>query len=126
MDRRVARELTSRRYPWPAEGTKIGGENNFFGSSKKSGARYGAIAVKLLNKRQGTNKHGKMAPIVAKTMDIDLDSAQELLKRLSRNTTVDMSCDKFNFAEERWFIGRPTVTFNSGSARGRSSSHFLG
>ncbi len=38
VDMRVARELS---YPWPAEGTKIGRENNFFRSSKKSGAIYG-------------------------------------------------------------------------------------
>ena len=68
-------------------------------------ALYAAFAsymrIQQLNKRQGTNEQGKMAPIVAETMDIDLDSAQELLNRLSCNTAVDMSCDKLNFAEER-------------------------
>jgi hypothetical protein len=43
-----------------------------------------------------------MAPIVAETMGINLDSASRLVKRLANDTAVDMSCDKLNFAEERY------------------------
>ena len=53
-----------------------------------------------LNKRQGTNKRGKMAPIIAETMHIDLNSARAILKRRARDTAVDMSCEKLSFAEE--------------------------
>ncbi len=42
-----------------------------------------------------------MAEKVAETININLASARELLKRLARDTAVDMSCDKVNFAEER-------------------------
>jgi hypothetical protein len=59
------------------------------------------MRIQQLNKRQGTNKQGKMAPIVAEMMGIDLDSASRLVKRLANNTAVNMSCDKLNFAKER-------------------------
>jgi hypothetical protein len=42
-----------------------------------------------------------MAPIIAETMYIDLNSARALLKRLARDTAINMSCGKLNFAEER-------------------------
>lgn len=59
------------------------------------------MRIQQLNKCQGTNKRGKMAPIIAETMYIDLNSARALLKRLARDTAIDMSCGKLNFAEER-------------------------
>jgi hypothetical protein len=42
-----------------------------------------------------------MAPIVAKTMSIDVESAQELLRQIAWDMAIDMSCNKLNFAEER-------------------------
>jgi hypothetical protein len=59
------------------------------------------MRIEQLNNRQGTNKQGKMAKKVAETMNIDLASARELLKRLAQDTAVDMSCNKVNFTEER-------------------------
>ncbi len=42
-----------------------------------------------------------MAPIVAEMMMVDVEMAQEILKRLARDTAIDMSSDELNFAEER-------------------------
>jgi hypothetical protein len=42
-----------------------------------------------------------MAPIVAKTMMVDVETAREILKRLACNTAIDLGCTKDSFAEER-------------------------
>jgi len=42
-----------------------------------------------------------MAPIVAETMMVDVETAREILKRLARDTAIDLGCAKGSFAEER-------------------------
>ena len=41
-----------------------------------------------------------MAPIVAETMMVDVETAREILKRLARDTAIDLGCAKGSFAEE--------------------------
>ena len=59
------------------------------------------MRIQQLKKHQGTNKQGKMAPIIVVTMYININSARAILKWLACDTAVDMSCEKFNFAKER-------------------------
>ena len=42
-----------------------------------------------------------MAPIIAGKMMVDVDTVQEILKRLARNTAINMGSGKLSFAEER-------------------------
>jgi hypothetical protein len=42
-----------------------------------------------------------MAPIIAETMMVDVNTALEILKRLTRDTAINMVCGKLSFAEER-------------------------
>ena len=42
-----------------------------------------------------------MAQIVAQTMMVDVETAREILKRLARDTAIDLGCSKGSFAEER-------------------------
>ncbi len=47
-----------------------------------------------------------MAPLVAKAMMVDVDIAREILRRLARDTAIDLSRGKLDFAEERrvWWM----------------------
>ncbi len=56
------------------------------------------MSIQQVNNCEGTNKRGKMAPIIAKMMSIDVELAQELLRRIAWDTAIDMSCNKLNFA----------------------------
>jgi hypothetical protein len=59
------------------------------------------IRINQLNCTGGVNHRGKMAPIVAETMNVDVETAREILKRLARDTAIDLGCAKGSFAEER-------------------------
>ena len=59
------------------------------------------IRINQLNCTGGVNHRGKMAPIVAETMMVDVETAREILKRLARDTAIDLGCAKGSFAEER-------------------------
>ena len=59
------------------------------------------MPINQLNCTGGVNHQGKMAPIVAKTMMVDVETAREILKRLARDTAINMGRGKLSFAEER-------------------------
>ena len=59
------------------------------------------MPINQLNCTGGVNHQGKMAPIVAKTMMVDVETAREILQRLARDTAINMGCGKLSFAEER-------------------------
>ena len=59
------------------------------------------MQINQLNCTSGVNHRGKMAPIVAETMMVDVETAREILKRLAHDTAIDLGCGKLNFAEER-------------------------
>ena len=59
------------------------------------------LRINQLNCKGGVNHRGKMAPIVAETMMVDVETAREILKRLARDTAIDLGCAKGSFAEER-------------------------
>ena len=64
------------------------------------------MQINQLNCTGRINKQGKMAPLVAKAMMVDVDIAREILRRLARDTAIDLSCGKLDFAEERrvWWM----------------------
>ena len=43
----------------------------------------------------------KLIPLIAETMKIRVNSSAELIKRLCRDTAIDMKADRLSFAEER-------------------------
>jgi len=47
------------------------------------------------------NSRSKLLPILAETMNFSVSSSKELIKRLCRETAIDMKCDKLSFAEQR-------------------------
>jgi len=59
------------------------------------------MQINQLNCTSGVNHRGKMAPIIAETMMVDVETAREILKRLAHDTAIDLGCGKLNFAEER-------------------------
>ena len=59
------------------------------------------MRINQLNCTGGVNHRGKMAPVVAEMMMVDVETARENLKRLARDTAIDLGCGKLNFAEER-------------------------
>jgi len=59
------------------------------------------LRINQLNCKGGVNNRWKMAPIVAETMMVDVETAREILKRLARDTAIDLGCAKGSFAEER-------------------------
>ena len=59
------------------------------------------MRINQLNCTGGVNHQGKMAPVVAETMMVDVETAREILKWLARDTAIDLGCGKLNFAEER-------------------------
>jgi hypothetical protein len=79
------------------------------------------MRIQQVNNCEGTNKQGKMAPIVPKMMSIDINLAQELLRRIAWDTAIDMSWDKLNFAEERIVWWKTYNCLELCSAPGRGS-----
>ena len=59
------------------------------------------MRINQLNCTGGVKHRGKMAPIVADTMMVDVETAREILKRLACDTAINMGCSKLSFAEER-------------------------
>jgi hypothetical protein len=59
------------------------------------------LRINQLNCMGGVNHRGKMAPIVVETMMVDVETAQEILKRLACETAIDLGCAKGSFAKER-------------------------
>jgi hypothetical protein len=59
------------------------------------------LQINQLNCTGGVNHRGEMAPIIANTMMVVIDTAGEILKQLARDTGIDMGCGKLSFAEER-------------------------
>ncbi len=49
------------------------------------------MRIQQVNNCEGTNKQGKIAPIVAKTMSIDVKLVGELLRRIAWDTAINMS-----------------------------------
>jgi hypothetical protein len=63
---------------------------------------YGSfLRINQINAMGSNNLRSKLVPIVAETMNISVSSSKELIKRLCRDTAIDMKCDKLSFAEER-------------------------
>jgi hypothetical protein len=47
------------------------------------------MRIQQVNNCEGTTKRGKMAPINAETMSIDVKLAQELLRQIAQDTAID-------------------------------------
>jgi len=63
---------------------------------------YGSfLRINQINAMGSDNSRSKLLPILAETMNISVSSSKELIKRLCRDTAIDMKCDKLSFAEER-------------------------
>ncbi len=65
------------------------------------------MQINQLNCTSRINKQGKMAPLVAKAMMVDVDIAREILRRLAWDTAINLSRCKLDFAEEgrvRWMM----------------------
>jgi len=63
---------------------------------------YGSfLRINQINARGGDNSRSRMIPILAEAMHISISSSADLIKRLCRDTAVDMKADKLSFAEER-------------------------
>ena len=82
---------------------KRGPEGNISAIAYKSlcAAFASFMQINQLNGTSGINKRGKMAPLVAEAMMVDIDVAREIIRRLSRDTAIDLSRGKLDFAEER-------------------------
>ncbi|KAL3771166.1 hypothetical protein ACHAWU_004789 [Discostella pseudostelligera] len=63
---------------------------------------YGSfLRINQINAMGSNNSRTKLVPIIAETMNISVSTSKELIKRLCRDTAIDMKCDKLSFAEER-------------------------
>jgi hypothetical protein len=59
------------------------------------------LRINQLNCTVGVNHRGKMALITAKMLMVDVNTAREILKRLTRDTAINMGCGNLSFAKER-------------------------
>ena len=63
---------------------------------------YGSfLRINQINGRGGDNSRTKLIPLIAETMKIAVKSSEWLIKRLCRDTAMDIKADKVSFAEER-------------------------
>ncbi len=63
---------------------------------------YGSfLRINQINGRGGDNSRTKLVPLIAETMKIAVKSSEWLIKRLCRDTAMDLKADKVSFAEER-------------------------
>ena len=58
------------------------------------------MQINQLNCPTGINKQGKMAPLGAKAMMVDVDGAIEIIKRPTWDIAIDLSNGKLNLAKE--------------------------
>ena len=59
------------------------------------------MRINQINALGGDNCRSKMIPVIAETTHLSISTCMELLKRLCRDTAIDMKADKMYFAEER-------------------------
>ena len=59
------------------------------------------MRINQINALGGDNSRSKMIPLIAATMNFSISAATDLVRRLCRDTAIDMKADKMYFAEER-------------------------
>ena len=65
-------------------------------------AAFGSLMrINQINALAGDNSRSKMVPIIAKAMNLTSSAAYNLIRRLCRDTAIDMKANKLYFAEER-------------------------
>jgi len=80
------------------------------------------MRINQLNCTRGVKHRGKMAPIVANTMMVDVETAREILKRLARDTAIDIWVAVSSAMLRRGeFVGPCIIILICGSTLGRGS-----
>ena len=59
------------------------------------------MRINQINALGGDNSRNKMIPVISEAMNVNISTATELIRRLCRDTAIDMKADKMYFAEER-------------------------
>lgn len=59
------------------------------------------MRINQINSCGGNNSRTKMIPVLAQTTHLSIATCTELIRRLCRDTAIDMKADKMYFAEER-------------------------
>ena len=82
---------------------KFGPEGNIPALMYKSlCAAFGScMRINQINALGGDNSRSKLIPVIAEAMGIAIAAAIPLIRRLCRDTAIDMKADKMYFAEER-------------------------
>ena len=59
------------------------------------------MRINQINALGGDNTRRKLIPVIAETTNLSISTCEQLLRRLCRDTAIDMKADKIYFAEER-------------------------
>ena len=59
------------------------------------------MRINQINALGGDNSRSKMFPVIADAMNLSISTATELIRRVCRDTAIDMKANKMYFAEER-------------------------